>query len=521
MSARENAGSADQLASDPLLPAPGAESRKLKTAEEGGEARKSRQHTIKWILIAVCVGLAIYLLPTPDGLSDRGHRFLALLATVMILWTSEAIPIGVTALGVGAGLALFGIQTPAKAWQPYAHQTVVFVFSIIMMGVVIAQTSLPNRILNWVMRMAGRNVKTLSFTLCMSACFLGAWTHDAAITIILLFSILPIFAKMGITAASNSSFAKHFMLVIPLGASSGGGATFVGSGRSPVSAEMFAEMTGYSVGFMEYMTYQMVPSLVYGLGTWLAVMIMMPPKISELPAEVQIEKLPPMKQAEKTLALVLGATLALWMLSDVTKVHVSVIGVAFVMACMVFGLADWKKCLHDFPWNPMMVFGAGFSLGIAMLDTGAGKWIAEQMLPMLQGQAWPVVSWGVGWISAIITSFMANAAATALIIPIVVPMADMAGTPTLPMAMTVPLATTFVLLVIGCPPTLIAYGLGYFTQWEAFKVFLLRTFICLTLAGVVQAVWWPLVGMPGNLDMMQTPARLGAWSVELPPPARP
>ncbi len=32
-----------------------------------------------------------------------------------------------------------------------------------------------------------------------------------------------------------------------------------------------------------------------------------------------------------------------------------------------------------------------------------------------------------------------------------IPMADMAGIPSFPIAMTVPLATTFVLLVIGCP----------------------------------------------------------------------
>ncbi len=146
-----------------------------------------------------------------------------------------------------------------------------------------------------------------------------------------------------------------------------------------------------------------------------------------------------------------------------------------------------------------------------MLDTGAGRWIAEQIFPIFAGAPWPIVSFGVGWISAILTSFMANAAATTLLIPVVVPMADLAGIPTTPIAMTVPLATTFVLLVIGCPPTLIAYGMGYFTQVEAFKVFFVRALFCLALAGLVQAIWWPLVGMPGDLEMMTAPAKLGFW----------
>ncbi len=483
--------------------------------EEGEAEPKSMKFILTWILIAIGAGVVIYLLPTPDALSERGHKYLALLVTIVILWTSEAISIGITAISVGAALSLFGIQPLAKAWQSYAHPAVVFVFTIIMLGVIISQTTLPQRILNGVLRVGGRNTKKLSFTLCMSATFLSAWTHDAAITIILLFSLLPMFLKMGLTPSKSNNLTKHFLLVVPLGAACGGGGTFIGSGRSPAAAEMFFAATGYQIGFTEYAIYQLVPSMIYGLGTWIALMLVMPPKMKELPEIVIADKLPPLTKNEKGLSLLIITALVLWILSDLTKVHVSVVGAGFVISVMMFNLVSWKKCLAEFPWNPMMVFGAGFALGIAMLDTGAGKWIAEQVFPFFEGSSWPVVSFGVGWISAVITSFMANAAATALLVPVVVPMADLAGAPTFPIAMTVPLATTFVLLVIGCPPTLIAYGLGYFTQVEAFKVFFVRTIICLILAGAIQAIWWPLVGMPGNLDMMQTPARLTSFGVEL------
>lgn len=499
------------------LPPPPAEI-SVAELEEGEAPPKSKKYVATWVLISLMVGIGIYLLPTPEGLSDRGHKYLALLATTVILWTSEAVPIGITALAVGAGLILFGIQPLAKAWQSYAHPAVVFVWTIIMLGVIISQTTLPNRILAKVVQVGGRNTTKLSFTLCMSATFLSAWTHDAAITIILLYSMLPLFLKMGLTPAKSNNLTKHFLLVIPLGAACGGGGTFIGSGRSPAAAEMFFAATGYQIGFTEYAIYQLLPSMIYGLGTWIALMIAFPPKLKELPAEAVGEKLPPMTKKEKQLGIVVLIALLFWILSDVTKVHVSVIGAGFVIAVILLGLVDWKKCLTEFPWNPMMVFGAGFALGIAMLDTGAGKWIAEQIFPVFEGSPWPVVSFGVGWISAIITSFMANAAATALLVPVFIPMADMAGIPSFPIAMTVPLATTFVLLVIGCPPTLIAYGLGYFTQLEAFKVFFLRTLICLLLASFVQAIWWPIAGMPGNIDMMQTPAKLTTFGYELIPP---
>lgn len=485
-----------------------------KLEEEGG-ADKSQKASLKWVAISIAVGLLIWLLPTPEALGVRGHAFLALLATVVFLWTSEAIPIGVTAIGVGCGMIIFNIQSSKAAWEPYANRSVVFVFFIIMLGVMLSQTTIPDRLMSGILKIGGKNVKRLSFTLCMGATFLAAWTHDATITIILLYAMMPMFLKMGLTADKSNSFTKHFMFMIPLGAACGGGATFLGSGRSPASAELLFKITGYNIGFMEYMLYQFVPSLALGLATWLAVWIIYPPKIKELPMELSVAKMPAMTKNEKTLTWILTVTFILWFMTDITKIHITAIGGLFIVVCMMFNVVDWKRCLAEYPWNPIMVFGAGFSLGVAMLDTGAGKWIATQIFPIFTNSPWPIVAAGASALSAVITSFMANAAATALLVPVVVPMADMAGTPVAPIAMSVPLATTFVLLVIGCPPTLIAYGFGYFTQWEAFKVLLFRSILGIIVLSLCMALWYPLVGMPGNIDNMKTPAKLTTTGYEL------
>lgn len=476
---------------------------------------KSQKRALIWVAISIAVGLLIFLLPTPADLGYRGHAFLALLTTIVILWTSEAIPIGVTSLLAGCGLIVFNIQSSKAAWEPFANRTVIFVFFIIMLGVMLGQTSLPNRIMGYILKIGGTNVKRLSFTLCMGATFMAAWTHDATITIILIYAMMPMFLKMGLTAEKSNSFTKHFMFIIPLGSACGGGATFLGSGRSPASAELLGQITGYNIGFLEYALYQFVPSMILGLATWFAVWIIYPPRIKELPAELAIEKMPPMTRNEKTLSAILGVTFILWFLTDLTKIHVSAIGGLFIVVCMVFRVVDWKRCLDEYPWNPIMVFGAGFSLGVAMLDTGAGKWLAMQIFPVFVNSPWPIVAAGASWLSAFITSFMANAAATALLVPVIVPMADLAGTPVAPIAMAVPLATTFVLLVIGCPPTLIAYGFGYFTQWEAFKVLLFRTFLGIVFLSIIMAVWYPFAGMPGNIDNMKTKAILHPTHYEL------
>ena len=68
-------------------------------------------------LIALVLGILVIMLPTPENLTPEGHRLLALLTTVVILWVTEAVPIGVTALLAGAGLILLLNPAGAVAWS--------------------------------------------------------------------------------------------------------------------------------------------------------------------------------------------------------------------------------------------------------------------------------------------------------------------------------------------------------------------------------------------------------------------
>ncbi len=163
-------------------------------------------------------------------------------------------------------------------------------------------------------------------------------------------------------------------------------------------------------------------------------------------------------------------TFALWSITDLTKIHYSVIAV--LALTLVFGLklVSFKTVVAKFPWETWIVFGAGYALGIAMLETGVGKWLAMQVLPLLEGQSWIIVFAGAGLLSAVMSSLMSNAATTALILPVTIPMAQSLGIPEAAIALSAPISTSFIMLVIGCPPTLIAYSTGYFSQIEFIKV---------------------------------------------------
>ena len=50
------------------------------------------------LMVAIAVTGFVLLLPTPEGLPPEAHRMAALFAGVLVLWSTEALPIAVTSL---------------------------------------------------------------------------------------------------------------------------------------------------------------------------------------------------------------------------------------------------------------------------------------------------------------------------------------------------------------------------------------------------------------------------------------
>ncbi|MDP1652741.1 MAG: SLC13 family permease [Rhodocyclaceae bacterium] len=460
-------------------------------------AVKSNRSILIGVLLALAAGIFVYALPTPEGLSPVGHRYLALLVTIIILWVSEALPIGVTGLLAGASLILFQIQPAAKAWEPFANPAVMFVLMIMMFGIILDEAGVAKRILHIIIKAAGTNVKKLSLVLAISSAYLSAFFHDATITIILLFSFLPVFAAMGITPSRSNNLSKFFVILIPLSASAGGFGTLLGGGRNPVMVAKLQAITGYEMGFLEFAMLNLPLVLIPALATWAICYLAFRPEIKHLPASVTAEELPPMNMKQKGVVAFFALAFVLWAITDITKVHYSVVAAGALTLIFGFRLVSFDVVFKKFPWESWLVFGSGVALGLAMLDSGAGKWVAGKFIPMLEGQNWMVVFAGSGFLGSVMSSFMSNAAATALTLPITIPMATSMGIPEAAIALSAPISTSFIMLVIGCPPTIIAYSTGYFSQMDFIKVAVPWSIMCILLVTFSAAIYWPLMGFSG------------------------
>jgi sodium-dependent dicarboxylate transporter 2/3/5 len=128
--------------------------------------------------------------------------------------------------------------------------------------------------------------------------------------------------------------------------------------------------------------------------------------------------------------------------------------------------------------------------------SGAANYFAYLFFPLVQGGGWLLLFAGVGVFGALVTNAMANVAAAALILPIVIPMAQLEGVDPTVLALCLGMATSFaMLLVIGCPPNAIAYSYRYFKASDLTRAGAVATPVLLGLLVLVATVWWKILGL--------------------------
>jgi sodium-dependent dicarboxylate transporter 2/3/5 len=447
------------------------------------------------LVIALALGIGIMLIPTPENLTPQGQRLLGLLAIVVFLWVSEAVPIGATALVAGAGLIFLNIQPAQTAWAPFASPAVMFVLMIIMFGVVLNEVGLANRLMFYLLKFAGTKVKRLSLILAIGCTMTSTVFHDATITVIMVFAFVPVFMSMGMKPGQGHKLPLFFMLLIPLSSSAGGFGTLLGGGRNPLALEILQKFSNgeISIGFLQYIIIQFPICILTAVATWAILWALIRPTEKEL-AGVELDDPGPMSNAEKGVLIIFIFTFILWFMGDLTGWHYSVPAAFALLGFCAPGWISFRTICDKFPWESWIVFGAGVSLGVAMLDSGAGRFLAEAFLPLLDGKPMFVVYYGMGFFGSFLSSMMSNSAAVALMLPITLPMAELMQMSPESVAMMAPMTTSFIMLVIGCPPTIIAYSTGYFTQKDFIKIAIPWCLILLLICVLSMMVYWPLIG---------------------------
>jgi len=429
-----------------------------------------------------------------DGLSPKAKRFLAVLVVLVFLFIAEPIPLEITAICIGVFIVIMGVGDVKDAWAPYMHPVVVFIMCCLIFAISLDKVGITKRMGYFIVRRAGNSITKFTFIITISLGYASTFMHDAAACAIGIVTMLPLMRAAEIEPHSNTG--KFMMISLPFACSSGGMGTLVGGGRCMVAAAFLKEFTGLEITFFDWIKYALPAALVtVPAAVGVVYLIFRPDRKYKLPNFD--EAIGPWNSMEKRTVMIIGLTFILWLTKGIHGIDYSVTGMLGVAALILFGVLKWEDINNNLEWGTaLFIFGGGISLGLAMGYSGAADYFAHLFFPLVQGGGWLLLFVGVGVFGALVTNAMANVAAAALILPIVIPMAQLEGVNPTVLALCLGMATSFaMLLVIGCPPNAIAYSYRYFRSSDLTKAGAIATPVLLGMLILVATVWWKILGL--------------------------
>jgi sodium-dependent dicarboxylate transporter 2/3/5 len=173
----------------------------------------------------------VTMLVAPLPLAMAPHRMAAILAMVVVLWITEAIPITVTAI-LGPVLAVvFGVSPAREALAPFADPIIFLFIGSFILAEAMFVHGLDRRIaftaLSW--RAVGSSAGRILIVYGVVGTAISMWISNTATTAMLFPIGLSILAHLQRTTGSIRRFAIAMMLITSFGPSVGGMATPVGT----------------------------------------------------------------------------------------------------------------------------------------------------------------------------------------------------------------------------------------------------------------------------------------------------
>ena len=466
----------------------------------------------RWFFLAMALGAFMLTLPLPDGLTRDGMIVLAMSVVATVLFVTEPIPLPTVALLIVVGQILLLDIDSTKVAKSLMTDSVLFIMGSLMLAVAIVKQKLDKRIAWLIVRATGTRTSNICFGISVVSGLMASFIGEHTVAAMML--------PVGITLISLTSedrkqvrgLAAVLLFSICYGCSVAGIGTPSGGARNAIMIGYWKdffydpsnpETQRFLIDYLRWMTYAYPMFLLQLPLVTLVLLFTFKPEYRDLTRPVaklrtMVRKEGPMKPSDWVSILFFLMILFSWIFlsSDIGMGTVAIFGAS---AFLVAGLVKWEDLNSGVNWGVVLLYAAAISLGVQMKDTGAALWIAETFLKWLT----PIgADQGFGlWVSVAalttgVTNTMSNGAAVAVLGPIVLKMAVVAGESPIIIGFITAVSSAFAYLtVVGTPACTIVYASGYLKTTDFLNVGWRMALVSIVVMLGAASLYWPLLGV--------------------------
>lgn len=436
-----------------------------------------------YIILGPALFLVLQSIGGPQGMPEPAFDVLCATIWIALWWITEAVPIAVTALLPIILFPLTGALDLSTTTASYGHEYIFLYIGGFILAIAIEKWNLHKRIALHIIKLIGTSVKNIILGFMIATAFISMWISNTATTVMMFPIGMSIISQLKDNPATdmdeNKVFGKALMLGIAYSASIGGMASLIGTPPNLVLAGYLQEVHNIEITFFQWLKFGLPIAILLLIISWYYIThYAFKFKQKEFlggKEEIQrlITELGPMKREEKTVLIVFILTAFCWITRSFILERF-IPGIDDTIIAMIAGIAlftlnsgekgkkiiNWKEAL-TMPWGILLLFGGGMALASAFAGTGLAEWFGVQ-LTVLQALPLLLLVFFVIFSVNFITELTSNLATTAMLLPILAPVAINLGLhPYMLLVATTVAASCAFMLPVATPPNAIVFGSGY------------------------------------------------------------
>lgn len=419
-------------------------------------------------------------------------RAFAIAVLMAVWWTTEAIPLSITALLPVVLFPLLGVLDGKEVSEAYFNHIIFIFIGGFIMALAIEKWNLHKRIALRILLWIGASPGRILLGCMLATSLLSMWISNTATAMMMIPIVTSIIFEIegSLSKKDIYNYSTGLLLGIAYSASIGGIATLVGTPPNLICVRVMNILypDAPELMFNQWLLFAFPITIIMFFIVWLLIKILFIKKIrlvnmSKESIKSQYQSMGKLSYEEKIVFILFILLALLWIFRPGFKFNnFSIPGwatlfkhskyindgtVAILISVVLFiipsksngtkRIMDWKTA-NKLPWNIVILFGGGFALAMGFEKSGLSLWLANQLTKGFDVNPLFYVLIIVT-LMTFLTELTSNTASTQMLLPIFASMA--VGLKINPMLFLIPvtLAASFAfMLPTATPPNAIVFG---------------------------------------------------------------
>jgi sodium-dependent dicarboxylate transporter 2/3/5 len=440
---------------------------------------------MKKLLIAFVFSIVAYFLASM-AFNPTHSTLLAIIVLLVVLWTNEALPLGVVSLLPILLFPSFDILSTNQTTANYSSSIIFLFLGGFMLAVATEKTNLHKYIANKLLTFFPSTVRGVIFSLAITSAFLSSLISNTTTALLLI--------PIAMFLTDNMKLKVRLVLAIAYGASIGGIITPIGT---PPNLILLGFMDQHSIEAIPFVKWILLAS---PLAIFMLIVIpyILSLGVNDLKIDQELQDKEKLTSEQRRLLYTLGGLVVLLFANSKIEPYYSGLGInekgillgfGLLMFVPKFGFLEWKDT-KKIPYEIIFLFGAGFSIAKAFSHTGLAGEIANYLLSL---SSLPIVLM-ILLVAALITfttEITSNTALISIALPIIYSLAQTSGiNQTLILFVATICASYAFMLPIATPPNAIAMSSGAVKVKDMAKFGIIFNTIGILAITTIALVYW-------------------------------